>query len=732
MNHLSKSILIILALVVACPMPPSDAARKSRKRRTEMSENDRIEYRANNMINQGLDLLKARQEERGLKLLQDSARLFPKSQARFVAYLALGNHYINKRNFPMAIKQFALVNDSEIEKQRAETLYSIGICYYNINQYDRAFVSLRKVVNLYPATVFANESYYYIGLCHFKLGRWARSVAALKKVGTSTGAQTNEVQYAESGQRYFAKIFDNDLVVLLGGDISPDIIATTIGGDEEKIPMKILGKDGTRYVGSLPTALGLPVKGDGVIQLKGGEEISIRYVDVNTKGGTRNQKVLSKTKMVSTASIGFTDGAYREYANGIFAEQPCFMRVKDLDGDTSDQADTLSVELYCQYKPKKEVDVEKSGVDLDDEIDYVKRTVITLDLKESGAHTGIFTGSLPVLLVEEGDEIPTGVDALYAKSGDQAVLSYKDRLHIDGTETRDVLYTARILTGQVQDVDITVNIVANAELKAHKNLIEARLQLRLGEVFKEVGLDEKASQKAEVGVEKANEVIKIGIKSGINRSLIEDAYNVKWDLLIVQDKLREAIAVCNQLVRLFPDSTLVDAALMKIGIAKSSSKDPNTLREAIQIFSSVIRLPKSTLKSEAQFRIAELKEKSAIANAKKVQKKPALANVMLSYKKVADNYPESNYAGRSLDKIVNYYIKAKDYTRAISLMEQVFQDYPDASFLDGMLYKWAVSSYRIKEYKTALSKIDELLSDYPESKYATKARKIHKVVSRKI
>ncbi|MFT5128472.1 MAG: TolA-binding protein [Rhodothermales bacterium] len=721
---------LILAMLFVASVIPGKAARQPKKVGGAMSETARMEYRANNMISQGLDLLEAKQEERALKLLQDVPRLFPKAAARFKAYLSLGKYYASKRDFPRAIKQYTLAQESEKELQKAESLYQTGICYYNLNQHDRAFVSLRKVVNLYPATVFANESYYYIGLCHFKLGRWARAVESLEKVGTSTTGDTAEIRYAESGQRFFAKVFDSDLVVLVGDTDSFEVSAKSAGGDEEQIVLSALGKDGSRFIGSLPTALGAPAKGDGIIQIKGGDEITISYVDVNTSAGTRNQTVLSRTTMVSSASIGFTDGAYREYTSGVFAEQPCFIRVKDWDADVSDQADTLSVEVYCQFKPEKEVDVEKSGIDIGDEDELEKRTIIPVTLTETGAHTGLFTASIPVKLVEGSDSVPPAADALYAKAGDHVVLAYKDMVHIVGDEPRDIVYTARILTGQVQDVDITISMVADAELRARKNLIEARLQLRLGEVFKDVGLNEKATAKAQIGLDKAQDVIKIGLKTGINRDLIEQAYNVKWDLLIVQGKLHEAIRVCNQLVRLFPDSTLVDAALMKIGHAKAASDDPAVRREAESIYNSVIRLPKSTLKAEAQYRIAELREDTAVARAGSGS--PKLANVMLAYKKVADNYPDSNFAGDALEKVANYYIKSKDYGRAVALMEQVFQDYPDASFLDSMLYKWALSSYRLQDYQAASDKCDELLSDYPNSSYAVKAKKIQTVIQQKL
>ena len=105
---------------------------------------------------------------------------------------------------------------------------------------------------------------------------------------------------------------------------------------------------------------------------------------------------------------------------------------------------------------------------------------------------------------------------------------------------------------------------------------------------------------------------------------------------------------------------------------------------------------------------------------------------MVAYKKVADAYPDSEFAGSALDKIANYYISTKDYDRAIGLMERVFQDYPDAKFLDAMLYKWEVAAYRKGDYATARAKAEQLLSDYPNSKLAEKVRKDLEMINKKL
>jgi len=200
---------------------------------------------------------------------------------------------------------------------------------------------------------------------------------------------------------------------------------------------------------------------------------------------------------------------------------------------------------------------------------------------------------------------------------------------------------------------------------------------------------------------------------------VEEGFSVKWDLLLVQDRLQEAIAVCRTLMQMFPDSSLVDQALLKIGMARMDSKNPG---EAIVVLSAILSMPKSELKAEAQYRIAQVQEKLAEFWGKHHGQPPDLSRAMLAYKECADKYPTSSFAGDSLYQIGAFYIKNRDYMRAIDLMDRVLTDYPDASFLDRMLLLWGVAEYRAGNPDTARAKFQQVLTEYPQSKYAPQAK----------
>ncbi|NQT88571.1 outer membrane protein assembly factor BamD, partial [bacterium] len=102
------------------------------------------------------------------------------------------------------------------------------------------------------------------------------------------------------------------------------------------------------------------------------------------------------------------------------------------------------------------------------------------------------------------------------------------------------------------------------------------------------------------------------------------------------------------------------------------------------------------------------------------------------YKVCAERYPESEFAGASLAKLVDYQVESRDYAQANELLEQIFQDYPDAPFLDSMLLKWVLVAYRTGDFAKAHAKCTQLMFEYPASSFAKKAESILPKLERKL
>ena len=619
--------------------------------------------------------------------------------------------------------------ESEDPEERAEGLYQMGICKFERGNFDGAFTDLRRVTTEYPWSVFANEAYYYIGQCHFKLGHWAKAIEAMEMVGTSVPAETKGEACAEAGQRLYIKVADKNLVVLNTDKDKVKVRVSAKSGDEEEVVLTPFGKSGEYWLGSIQTELGEPVPGDGRLQITGGDEVTVSYINRYTSEGKVNQQVLARVRMVSTASVGFTDGAYRQYVKGVLADQPAFIRVKDMNRSVSKDPARITVKVSSRYKAPKELRDEKTAAAEPQEDRYETRDTVEATLVETGSHTGMFTGSLALGLLKPGEPPAKGDGKLHVAKGDDLVVEYVNEISMASREPRTVTATAKLLLGQFQDVKIEQRVVDSVDLKVRKELIEAKIYLKLGQIFKDVGLTAKAAEKADEGLCRVNDVIATSIKASLERTVVEEAFSIKWDLLLVKDNLGEAIQVCRMLTQLFPDSTPGGPGAAEDRAGEDGGRRSRRRHRHLPRRPGAAQVGPQG-RGPVQHRRHHGKGGDQAGGGQRAGAGPGGRDGRLQ--ESGRRVPRFAVRRHALDKVANYYISTKDYDRAIRLMERVFQDYPDAKFLDAMLYKWEVAAYRKGDYATAKAKAEQLLADYPNSKLAEKVRKDLEMINKKL
>ncbi len=697
------------------------------------ADENQADSQADKLLQRGIALVEDRQEDRGIKLIASIPLNFPKSDVRFKAALYMGKYYSGKGEFQVALKNLAPVAEADgaDPEERAESLYRMGVCHFGLADYNRALAMERRVTEEFPWSVFANEAYYYIGLAHFKLSHWRAAVEALKLVGTSVPPNAKAQNFVESGQRFFVKVQDKDLRVLetVGGSLS--VAVRTESGDTETVPTAIFDRDGETYVGSIKTELGKAVPGDGRIQLKGGDVIRVDYADANTQEGAAQVQRLAVSRVVSTAVAGFMDGAYREYVSGVIAGQNSFLRVKDFDADVSDARDKVKVRVYSQYRVQKEAaDAAAASVAVEDEPEFAIRDSVELSLEETEPHSGYFTSMMVVQEAKEAPAVNPADAQLAAFDKDTVHIEYIDKEHKGGlTDPRTVTARAEFLTGQIQDVWIAHREVSTEDLRARKNLIEARFYLRLAQIFRDVGLLARASEKADIGLDKIDDILRRSLQASIGQDVVEQSYEIRWELQLAKGDLDKAVATCRTLVALYPASSLADLALLQIARANVDAKKP---QEAMRVLQGILSMKGSgELKAEAQFLIGTILEENAARRPTREDKLRAMGQAIESFKACADKYPNSPFAGQSLGKIVDFYIEQKDYDRSQELIQTVFQDFPDASFLDEMLLKWGVVFAQQRRYDEAKGKLQQLVNEYPNSPAAGRAQKLLEAINKK-
>ena len=717
------SVALASVCAVAQDQPQEGAAP------VQTSSNERlVEARAARMVKSAIALFSSNEEDRAVGMLEAVSRLYPDSQMRFSAALELGRHFLEKRVFDRALSELTRAGGATDHEVRAESLLLLGRMYAAKGSASEAAMALRRLVQDHPSSPFANDAYFMLGQLHFESGRWSRAAEAFEMVGTAvpeSSSKSNETVLVEAGQRVFVHVRDKDLTILDSLGEKSYVELSSKSGDAEKAELVRFGRAEGEFLASVQISPSDTPKGDGVLTVHGSEPVQAVYVDANTESGDVNRKVLAESSVVSSASIAFLDGAQRESIHGVFVGQPTFVQLRDFDLDVSGTPDTAKIIVKTLYRERPEcAPGETQPPPPAPDAPWLTRTETEMTVTETGPRTGVFSCRVVPVLMPDGTNAPPAAAAgeVYVRPDEKIAVEYMDARHIEGFKPVARGAEAFVLVGGSTEPQSTVSHSSVAAVQAKKLLIEARLLCKWGLIFKDVGLQENANAKADEGLMRVSEIFDLASRNSLDRSIVEEAYEARWSLLIVKDAFRQAIETCNALVKRYPDTVLADRAFLQIANARIQEDTKESRASALGVLSAIITLPSSPLKAEAQFRIGEVREAEARAQAaENGGRKADFSAAIAAYRLCAETYPSSSFAGESFKRIVDYDISIKNYAAAQETLERVFQDYPDAPWLDEMMLKWGVVRHRMGDTEGAKEKFHQLLDEYPGGKAAKTA-----------
>ncbi|MDG2400761.1 MAG: tetratricopeptide repeat protein, partial [Akkermansiaceae bacterium] len=630
-----------------------------------------------------------------------------------------------------------------------EALFQAGFSQYQAGQYSACFPLFRRLTEVAARTKWANMAYFYIGMSHYQLKNWNKAIDSLSLVGTEVeeaGEGQDDLGRIEIGQRFYSKIVDADVPVMRKLGVPVQARVKVSSGDVETLTgVPVPGKK-HEMLTSAPTALGAPKPGDGVLQMVGGDTLDVTYIDDSTLDGSKGVPRTGKVRAVSTGTVGFFLGDNSTPAYIAYPGEPQVLMLRDADLDTSNGAEKITLTVKSFFKVEAAAaaeDDEEALLDifaLDDEEEEVwkERDSITLTLIETGEgaaiRSGIFVGKVPLAVLAEGTVPNSGDNILHCDELDELSVSYTDSVHLYGNESRSS--EARIKVSGSVNSGVTADqfVVFEELLKARKGSVEAEALSGLGGIYKDMGLDQRAAQRAMEALAKVDPIIMNRKK--LPGDLVENAFRLKWESELLKDDFDSATATCLAFNRLYPESVLADKALMTLG---RSLTDKEEFEKAVDVYQRVLELENPISAAEAQFRIGETLQRRAIDSVEKADahnskwgkagltKATALQNAMgpavTAFRRTYQSYPESSYAAEALGRVVRHYVDTEAFAQAADLLENVFNDYPDAAFLDEMLLLWANVGYRMGDNETAKGKLRKLIFDYPTSKHVTEARK---------
>ena len=778
--------LAVSALLAALPCVAigQEAAAKSAPVRGSIVE-DRA---AKKLIEAGESRFEVEEISKALEIWKSVIERYPRSRFRYQAHMKLGDYYLERdRSYDRARVHFEAiaVEENRDDVLRAEATLKAGICFYHARNYGKCFQIMRDVIETFPVSAQVNQAYYYIGLGHFQLGHYSRAIAALEKVGTSLSGDEGDAAKLEAGKRFFVKIEDADLAILDPGE-SIEVQAVTTSGDEERFKCFPVGRNVRLVLGSIPSRLGKPLKQNGVLDVRGGDEVSVTYVDQHTANEEVDQPVINAVAVVGDGQVMITDGAFRESLRGVVLDKTVNVRISDPDHDISDRADKLPavIEVH-RRKTDAELEAEAAAAAAQNEpespaaaptaedsadgiledpveidrfklIDRVEvrltEVPIVLQLIAGNAESNLpaTSGSEsqdPVAAGEDSDpsavkstgaihtgifqavvslaktaEIVAGDAQLQALPGDEIRVIYVDEIN-SGEGLAELQARARCLEGNIGGVRVTRAQISNEELRVQTRLKTADALTQIGNRYKEFGLKKKADEKYRLALRECEEIM-VDVRK-LKGRLLEEAYVQLWHVYFEMDQLNLAAAMCQRLQTEFPSSGFVDDALLQLGEVARTQGD---LNRAIGIFNRLVGMQTSQLRGEAQFGIAECYEQMADGAAGNASAQLRDRSFQ-EYKKVFDQFPTSGRVGEAVAKMAEHYYQQKDYQRAVDTFETVLESHPDAKFLDVILFNYGRCLYRMERKPEARRRFEQLIGEFPESPLAGDAKKISEALT---
>lgn len=767
--ELATSKLFLLILVFACFVDHSMAQDTGNDEGSARRVTLEVDRRAKHLFDRAVELMEYKQYERGLTMLDTVIRDNEGNVLGYQAHMAKGRHFLEQRKSKEALSHFLLLSrllaplpgesPSPLETELyREALFQAGFAYYQSGQYTSAFPMFRRLTEVAGKSKWANKAYYYIGMSHYNLRSWNKAIDALSLVGTEVeDADSDEMGRVELGQRFYAKISDADIPVLrkIGEDIKARV--TVSSGDSEILTgVPIAGKKNEALM-SAPTEIGVAKPNDGVLQLFGGDELTVTYVDESTLDGSKGVQRSGTVKAVSTGTIGFFLGDFSTPAYIAFPGQPQALLLRDADLDVSPKAESVRITVKALYKVAASDAAEASDDDVldifavqdDDQDVWKERDSVTLTLTEQpidgqagqeqggqgsgneAIRSGVFTNKVKLAPLADGTP-DLADDVLHCDELDELEVTYVDEVHLYGEQPRQSSSRIKVSGSVNSGVSADQFVVFEAVLKARKNAVEAEALKGLGLIYKDMGLDDRAAERADESLKKVNAIIMD--RNKITSELLEKAFKLKWESEILKEDFAAATATCQAFNRLYPQSVLADQALMALSRALAEKGE---YEEAVTSYRRVLALQNPISAAEAQFRIGEVlqeqvdkqfeaKHKSRWTEAGRVaatERHRAMGAAIAAYRKTYQAYPESAYAAKSLSEVVRFYVDTEDFAQASDLLEQVFADFPDAAFLDEMLLLWAQVAFRMGDNSVAQQKLQQLVFDYPSSSHVAEAQK---------
>ncbi len=323
-------------------------------------------------------------------------------EARF----GIGETYMAQKVYDQASVIFTELAESPVPAISIRANFLLGVLALRQDENESARRIFLSVLENSPDANLANETLYNLAEVYGIEQRFLTQLETLRTVGR-LGQESKLWQ--TPGNALPIVVQDPDLGISRGDTRIPVLVRTEPGNDEERSFLTSGGAGKGIFLSEIPTMLGAAEPGDGILQVTGGDTITVDYPeDFKTQfqfgflGNTRlriasdGDLQVASSEIVNKDDESFTEALEKE-VDEVEEEKPrasirpgnqikpgnlIFVQVKDGDRDLTTEADKVGIRLTA------------SGGD-----------EVRMEIDEESAHGGVFKGT-----VRTG-ELPAGASA---------------------------------------------------------------------------------------------------------------------------------------------------------------------------------------------------------------------------------------------------------------------------------------------------------------------------------
>jgi len=474
--------------------------------------------------------------------------------------------------------------------------------------------------------------------------------------------------------------FTGQIIMQLGGKESQATVPLTVNMPRDLIGGPVLPKEEMGDAGMRDRTLLTRV-----LNLNGADTVEVSYVDAKRPGMPAMATLTANARLVTDGKLECTDSEYLKDVTAVHVGERLYLRVVDADLDRTADRDKAKVTIRTKRGEAE-----------------------TLELVETAAHSGIFTGSIVLKPVEKptAGNLKQDAPELECYFGDTIEVVYLDERAASTADGKlESMVTVAVVVGTNGKLQAFSKTFSDEALAVETQFHIAESHFELFKSHKAINRDAEARADLEAG-------------RRVLREVIEDYPNPKYtprvSYLLGQfaqelKQYGEAVRAYQVIVKQYPDHPLAPDAQFKLAQSYEEAGEFNQALEAYVTLAATY--PKNPLIANVMVRISE--------HFYKAENYKVAAQVG---EKFLEKFEGHKWGPKMAFRIGQCYSKDKQFTKAAETFDKFVKMFREDALAPDAMF-WAGESYReAKNMKKAFESYNKCRWDYPATEAAKYAR----------